>query len=148
LWIKCAGLTDRLFIKDRKKHATDFSIGLSLVLTHLVGIPITGTSVNPARSLEPALIVGGTSLNQLWLLWFALIMGGLFAAGIWRLIKWINKARDIDEDVQVPSRFSVNLAMAPPESAVACIAWPNGRIRFFGARVTEKPKNMKTNILL
>jgi aquaporin Z len=62
-------------------------IGLSLVLVHLVGIPITGTSVNPARSLGPALIVGGTALNQLWLFWVAPIIGALIAAGIWRLLE-------------------------------------------------------------
>ena len=61
------------------------SIGLSLVLIHLVGIPITGTSVNPARSLGPAIIVGGTALGQLWLFWVAPIIGGLLAAFFWRL---------------------------------------------------------------
>ena len=69
------------------KGFAGLSIGLSLVLVHLVGIPITGTSVNPARSLGPALIVGGTALNQLWLFWFAPIMGGLLAAAFWRLIE-------------------------------------------------------------
>jgi len=63
------------------------SIGLSLVLIHLVGIPITGTSVNPARSLGPAVIVGGTALNQLWLFWIAPIIGALLAACVWRLLK-------------------------------------------------------------
>jgi aquaporin Z len=62
------------------------SIGLSLVMIHLVGIPITGTSVNPARSLGPAVIVGGTALSQLWLFWVAPIIGGLLAAGVWRLL--------------------------------------------------------------
>ena len=62
-------------------------IGLSLVLIHLVGIPITGTSVNPARSLGPALIVGGTALNQLWLFWVAPIIGGLLAAALWRFLE-------------------------------------------------------------
>jgi len=62
-------------------------IGLSLVLIHLVGIPITGTSVNPARSLGPALIVGGIALDQLWLFWTAPIIGGLLAAVTWRLLK-------------------------------------------------------------
>lgn len=69
------------------KGFAGISIGLSLVLIHLVGIPITGTSVNPARSLGPALIVGGTALNQLWLFWAAPIIGALLAAAIWRLIK-------------------------------------------------------------
>jgi len=61
-------------------------IGLSLVLIHLVGIPITGTSVNPARSLGSALIVGGTALSQLWLFWVAPIIGGLLAAALWRFL--------------------------------------------------------------
>ena len=61
------------------------AIGLSLVMIHLVGIPIDGTSVNPARSLGPAVIVGGTALNQLWLFWIAPIIGGLLAAGVWRI---------------------------------------------------------------
>jgi aquaporin Z len=63
------------------------SIGLSLVLIHLVGIPITGTSVNPARSLGPALIVGGTALNQLWLFWVAPLIGAVAAALVWRLLE-------------------------------------------------------------
>jgi aquaporin Z len=56
-------------------------IGLTLTLVHLVGIPITGTSVNPARSLGPALIVGGSALNQLWLFIVAPLVGGAVGAG-------------------------------------------------------------------
>ena len=63
------------------------SIGFSLVLIHLVGIPVTGTSVNPARSLGPAVIVGGVALNQLWLFWAAPIIGGLLAAVVWKLLQ-------------------------------------------------------------
>ena len=63
------------------------AIGLSLVLIHLVGIPITGTSVNPARSLGPAIIVGGTALSQLWLFWIAPITGALLAAAVYRLLE-------------------------------------------------------------
>ena len=55
-------------------------IGLTLTVVHLVGIPITGTSVNPARSLGPALIVGGTALNQVWLFIVAPLVGGALAA--------------------------------------------------------------------
>jgi len=62
-------------------------IGLSLVLIHLVGIPVDGTSVNPARSLGPAIIVGGTALNQLWLFWVAPIIGGLLAAAVWKILR-------------------------------------------------------------
>jgi aquaporin Z len=60
------------------------AIGLSLVLIHLVGIPITGTSVNPARSLGPAVFVGGAALSQLWMFWVAPLIGGILAAVIWR----------------------------------------------------------------
>ena len=69
------------------KGFAGISIGLSLVLIYLVGIPITGTSVNPARSLGPAIIVGGTALNQLWLFWVAPIVGGLLAAAVWRMLR-------------------------------------------------------------
>src|SRR5215510_591332 len=61
-------------------------IGLTLSVVHLVGIPITGTSVNPARSLGPALIVGGTALNQVWLFIVAPLVGGVLAAGLHRLL--------------------------------------------------------------
>src|SRR5208337_448253 len=69
------------------KGFAGIAIGLSLVLIHLVGIPITGTSVNPARSLGPAVIVGGTALAQLWLFWVAPIIGGILAAAVWKLIE-------------------------------------------------------------
>jgi aquaporin Z len=69
------------------KGFAGISIGLSLVLIHLVTIPITGTSVNPARSLGPALFVGGTALNQLWVFWLAPIIGGLLAALVWKTFK-------------------------------------------------------------
>ena len=62
------------------------SIGLSLMMIHLVGIPITGTSVNPARSLGPALFVGGDAMGQLWLFWVAPLIGGIIAALIWRYV--------------------------------------------------------------
>jgi aquaporin Z len=61
-------------------------IGLSLTVVHLIGIPITGTSVNPARSLGPALIVGGTALSQVWLFIVAPLVGGALAAAVHWLI--------------------------------------------------------------
>jgi aquaporin Z len=69
------------------KGFAGISIGLSLVLIHLVAIPIDGTSVNPARSLGPALFVGGTALSQLWVFWVAPIIGGILAALVWKLFK-------------------------------------------------------------
>ena len=61
-------------------------IGFSLTVVHLIGIPITGTSVNPARSLGPALIVGGTALSQVWLFIIAPLIGGAVAAGLHRVL--------------------------------------------------------------
>jgi aquaporin Z len=64
------------------------AIGLALTLIHLVSIPVTNTSVNPARSTGPALIVGGWALSQLWLFWVAPITGAVLAGGVWR---WLRK---------------------------------------------------------
>ncbi len=61
-------------------------VGFALTMVHLIGIPITGTSVNPARSLGPALIVGGTALSQVWLFIVAPLVGGAVAAGLHRLL--------------------------------------------------------------
>ncbi|MBS1774228.1 MAG: aquaporin Z [Bacteroidetes bacterium] len=60
------------------------AIGLTLVLIHLVAIPITGTSVNPARSFGPAIFAGGKALQQLWLFIVAPIAGGVAAALVWK----------------------------------------------------------------
>lgn len=62
------------------------AIGLSLVLIHIVCIPITGTSVNPARSIGPALFQGGQALSQLWLFILAPLLGGALAAWTWKLL--------------------------------------------------------------
>lgn len=59
-------------------------IGLSLVLIHLISIPVTNTSVNPARSTGPALFVGGWALQQLWLFWVAPIVGAVLAGVTYR----------------------------------------------------------------
>lgn len=62
------------------------AIGLSLILIHLVGIHFTGTSVNPARSIGPALFEGGDALNQLWVFIVGPFVGGALAALIWKII--------------------------------------------------------------
>jgi aquaporin Z len=61
-------------------------IGFTLAIIHMVGIPITGTSVNPARSLGPALVAGGTALSQLWVFIVAPIIGAVFAALVWKYL--------------------------------------------------------------
>ena len=75
---------------DEKKGAGNFAglaIGLSLILIHLVGIHYTGTSVNPARSIGPALFEGGKALSELWVFIVGPFVGALCAAGIWKAIK-------------------------------------------------------------
>lgn len=63
------------------------AIGLTLTLVHIVGIPLTGTSVNPARSFGPALFAGGEALNQVWLFIAAPLVGAVVAWGLWKLIR-------------------------------------------------------------
>jgi aquaporin Z len=60
------------------------AIGLGLTLIHLISIPVTNTSVNPARSTGPALFVGGWALSQLWLFWVAPMLGAALAGGAYR----------------------------------------------------------------
>ena len=62
-------------------------IGLVLVLIHLVGIPVTNTSVNPARSIGPALFVGGWAIGQLWLFIIAPLIGAVLAAVVYMMIR-------------------------------------------------------------
>ncbi|MGA2980098.1 MAG: aquaporin Z [Terriglobales bacterium] len=62
------------------------AIGLGLTLIHLIGIPVTNLSVNPARSTGPAVFVGGWALSQLWLFWLAPIVGGALAGGVYRAV--------------------------------------------------------------
>src|ERR1700759_3104625 len=62
------------------------AIGLCLTLIHLISIPVTNTSVNPARSTGPALFAGGWALEQLWLFWLAPLIGAVFAGIVYRTI--------------------------------------------------------------
>ena len=62
------------------------AIGLGLTLIHLISIPVTNTSVNPARSTGPALFVGGWAVSQLWLFWIAPLLGGACAGLAYRLL--------------------------------------------------------------
>jgi len=64
------------------------AIGLALVMIHLASIPVTNTSVNPARSTGPALFVGGWALGQLWLFWIAPLLGGVLGGVVYR---WLSE---------------------------------------------------------
>ncbi|MCC8088808.1 MAG: MIP family channel protein [Rikenellaceae bacterium] len=70
--------------KGANGNFAGIAIGLALVMIHIVCIPITGTSVNPARSFGPALFQGGQALSQLWLFFVAPLLGGILASVIWR----------------------------------------------------------------
>ena len=73
---------------DEKRGAGNLAglaIGLTLVLVHIVCIPITGTSVNPARSIGPALFEGGVALSQSWLFIVAPFVGAALSAGVWKI---------------------------------------------------------------
>ena len=63
------------------------AIGLSLALIHLISIPVTNTSVNPARSTGPAVFVGGWAIRQLWMFWVAPLIGAVIGALIYRLVQ-------------------------------------------------------------
>ncbi|BBP69491.1 aquaporin Z [Pseudomonas sp. Seg1] len=75
---------------DRRAPAglAPIAIGLALTLIHLISIPVTNTSVNPARSTGPALIVGGWAIAQLWMFWVAPLIGAVVGGGIYR---WLGK---------------------------------------------------------
>ncbi len=73
---------------DRRAPAgfAALAIGLCLTGIHLVGIPVTNLSVNPARSTGPALFVGGWAIKQLWLFWLAPLLGGALGGGVYRAV--------------------------------------------------------------
>jgi aquaporin Z len=78
------------------KGFAPLAIGLCLTLIHLISIPVTNTSVNPARSTGPALFVGGWALQQLWLFWVAPLVGGALGGGAYR---WLSPDSPAPVDV-------------------------------------------------
>jgi aquaporin Z len=76
------GATDR----RAPQGFASIAIGLCLPLIHLVGIPVTNLSVNPARSTGPALFVGGWAVRQLWMFWVAPIIGGILGGAVYRAL--------------------------------------------------------------
>ncbi len=87
-------LTVILGSTDRRAPAgfAPIAIGLALTLIHLISIPVTNTSVNPARSTGPAVIVGGWALGQLWVFWVAPIVGAVLAGAVYRWLHADTKA--------------------------------------------------------
>lgn len=75
---------------DNKSNIAGIVIGLTLTFVHLIGIPLTGTSVNPARSLAPAIFLGGEAIRQIWVFILAPLVGGALAA---ILFKYLNTTK-------------------------------------------------------
>ena len=95
------GATDR----RAPKGFAPLAIGLSLTLIHLISIPITNTSVNPARSTGPALLVGeGWAVGQLWLFWLAPLLGAAIAGVAYRYVTGDIGVEPIAEEAQSPRR--------------------------------------------
>lgn len=74
--------------KSADQRFAGLAIGLALTLIHLISIPITNTSVNPARSMSQAVFAGGEPLSQLWLFWAAPLLGALTAGFLYRTLLW------------------------------------------------------------
>jgi aquaporin Z len=92
--------------KVAREAMAGLAIGVTLLFVHLVGIALTGTSVNPARSIGPALVVGGTALSQLWLFIVAPLFGGFIAAMVYGLMTR-NETMDVPADA-VPADGSLS----------------------------------------
>jgi aquaporin Z len=80
------------------KGFAPLAIGLCLTLIHLIGIPVTNLSVNPARSTGPALVVGGWAIKQLWIFWLAPLVGGGFGGGFYAAALAEHDAPPVVED--------------------------------------------------
>lgn len=81
------------------KGFAPIAIGLGLTLIHLIGIPVTNLSVNPARSTGPAVFVGGWALSQLWLFWVAPIVGAALAGGVYNVLAGDGKEEPVVGDL-------------------------------------------------
>ena len=77
--------------KTAPKGFAGIAIGLTLTLIHLISIPVTNTSVNPARSTGPALFEGGIALSQLWFFWVMPIVGGMLGGFVY---KWFESSKE------------------------------------------------------
>lgn len=80
-----------LSVTKKENNCSGVIIGLTLTLVHIFGLPFTGTSVNPARSLGPALLTGGVAMEQLWLFILAPMVGGVLAGLLYRFVLNLNK---------------------------------------------------------
>lgn len=78
---------------DSKSSIAGLVIGLTLTFVHLIGIPLTGTSVNPARSLAPAIFLGGEAIRQIWVFILAPLVGGALSALVFKYLNTTKKSK-------------------------------------------------------
>lgn len=85
-----------LGVTSKKEYSSvaGIVIGLSLTLVHIMGLPLTGTSVNPARSIGPALLMGGEALSQVWVFIVAPLIGAAIAAGVYNYLSSNKEAKN------------------------------------------------------
>jgi aquaporin Z len=88
---------------ESKGSVAGIVIGLTLTFVHIVGIPLTGTSVNPARSIGPALFAGGSALSVVWVFIVAPLVGAALAVAVFRVLKQKEKTK---ETIKKPNRHS------------------------------------------
>lgn len=94
-------------------------IGLALTTVHLIGIPFTGTSVNPARSIGPALVVGDLALSQLWVFVLAPLVGGAVAALAHEY--FYPRAQDLPEEIVLPDVVAQRMSTSMPASTAEAV---------------------------
>jgi len=81
---------------ESKGSVAGIVIGLTLTFVHIIGIPLTGTSVNPARSIGPAIFAGGTALEQVWVFVVGPLVGAILAVGVFCFLREKNKAKTVE----------------------------------------------------
>jgi hypothetical protein len=101
--------------KEASKPVAAIVIGLSLGLGNIFGLPIDGASLNPARSLGPAVVVGGVALGQLWLFLIAPMIGAALAAGVYLLFHPLGPGSPVTGTGDLAARSS--LTMSPADEA-------------------------------
>ncbi len=124
-----------LSVTKKENNNSGFVIGLTLTLVHIIGILFTGTSVNPARSIGPALFTGGDALSQLWVFILAPIVGGILAALFYHLVvdpqeTKLAYANDVEEEmIEETTEVEEKEAQKAPKKVVAKKTTPKNKTK-------------------
>jgi hypothetical protein len=98
------------------------AIGLALTLIHLISIPVTNTSVNPARSTGPALFVGDWAIEQLWMFWLAPILGAVVGSLLWKFLLDDDAPNPVDPAARGAARLAPSAELHRPDEAPGAAA--------------------------